>query len=114
MQAVGQLFQRMDAGRIDSCHVAQPKNHNILEVMKVPGRFHQFFRRSKEKRAMNAQDRYIRGDVLVLKDVRLAIFQVFRGHSGNSRCLRDAVDVKQCGEGHLFVRNIFSSKEWYA
>jgi len=49
VQPVGKLFQRMDAGRIESRHVPQAQNHNIVKLVEIPGSFHELFGGPEEK-----------------------------------------------------------------
>src|SRR5882724_7342879 len=73
MQTVGKLLKSMDASCIKRCHIAKTQNHYISKRCQILGGFRELLSRSEEKRSMNAENGYVRGDVLVLQDVRLPI-----------------------------------------
>ena len=55
---------------------------------------------AEEKRAVDAEDRDVRRNFLVLQNVRVAFLQVFCGHLGNRGGFGDLANVNERGENH--------------
>ncbi len=103
MQPLEELLERVDARGVERCHVAQAEDHYVSKLREVRGGLGELVRRSEEKGAVDAEDGYICGDVLVLKNVGLAVLKVLRSDGGDRRCFRDAVNVEECGERHTYT-----------
>ena len=76
---MGELLQGVDARRIESGHIPKTQNHHIPKCVQILRGVRQFFCSPEEKRTVDAEDGHVRGNVLVLQDVRLPILQVFGG-----------------------------------
>ena len=95
-----QIFERAQAGGVDRRHVAQPKDHDGRQLVDPIGDALQLVGGAEEERTVDAEDRHVVGDVLVLQDVHPAILQVLRRHLVHRRRTRHAPDVEERGEHH--------------
>ena len=77
MQAIGELLKSVDTGRVERSRIPKAQYHHVSKLPQVFSSFRELLGRSEEKRAMNAENGHVRGNVLVLQDVRLPILQVF-------------------------------------
>src|SRR5260370_6231078 len=100
VQAGGELLEGVNAGCVESGHVAKPQDDDLCKLIEVAGDVGELFGGAEEEGAVNAKDGDVGGDVLVLQDVRLAVGEVLGGDGRDGRGLGDAVDVEECGEGH--------------
>ena len=62
--------------------------------------FVDFVRRSKQKRAVDAENGDVRGNFLVLQDVHMPFAEIFVGDLRDRRGVRDFADVDQRREDH--------------
>ena len=100
MQAFGTLLKGVDACYVECRHVAKTQYYHVPKPSQVLGGLRQLFGCPKEKRTVNAEDGHVRGNVLVLEDVRLPILQVFARDRLDGRRFSDAVDIEKCCQGH--------------
>ena len=87
-------------GGVDRRHVAQAEDHDRRQFIDPVDHALKFVGRAEEKRAVDAKNRHVVGNVLVLEDVHAAFFQVFGRHLIDGRRARHAPDVEQRGENH--------------
>ena len=73
------FLQRVQPGRVDRGHVAQPQNHHRRQFMDSLHDHRNFIRRPEQKRPVNAENGGVVRNVLVLQDVHTAIFDVVVG-----------------------------------
>src|ERR1700733_14711231 len=100
VQAIGELLECVDASCVERCHIPKAQDHYVSKRLQTPGRLCKLLGCPEEKRPMDAENRYVGGNVLVLKNVRLSVCQVFLRDRRNSRRLRDTVDIEEWRQRH--------------
>jgi hypothetical protein len=69
VDGVRKFLESLQARRVNRCHVSKPKD-NDRRQLRDPGKdFVDFVSSAKEKRTMNAEDRYVERDFFVLQNV---------------------------------------------
>ncbi len=69
MEAIGELLEGVNAGRVERGHVAQAEDDDLVELSEVFGGFGELFGCAEEEGAVDAKDGDVGGDVFVLQDV---------------------------------------------
>ena len=77
---VRQILQSLQAGGVDRRHVSQAQNDDRGQIRKAADDRFDLVCRSEEKRPVNAEDRDVRRDVLVLQDVGVPLLEIVVGH----------------------------------
>jgi len=77
-QILGQLFDRAQAGPINGGHVPAAQDDNRRQRLRLCRDVVELVGRSKQKRPVDAKDRDVIGNRLVLQDVRPPRLDVFR------------------------------------
>ena len=104
VQAVGQVFNGLQAGGINSGHIAQAKDYHGRQFVNALQEFGELVGGAKQEWPMDADDGGVIGNVLVLQDVDAAVVDVIRGHLGNRGCRGDFADEQQRREQVLVGR----------
>jgi hypothetical protein len=82
LQLIRKFFQRCDARRIDSVHVAQSQDHPWEKHREMVGDGVDFVAHGESRRAVNPEDRSAVGNVFALQDMRPTIFNIVVGLVG--------------------------------
>src|SRR5271170_3825847 len=92
---VGKLFESLQPGRVNRCHVAKTKDNDRWQLRDLRKYFVDFVGGAEEKRPMNAEDGYIRRNFLVLQNVSVALLQILLGHSRHGGGFRHFANVNK-------------------
>src|SRR5215471_20809447 len=98
MEAVREFADSSEAGGIDGSHVAKAENDNGRERLDVFRDFVELVGGAEEKRAVNAIDDSVVGDVLALKDMDGTVGHVIAGDASDGGGTGDLADVGQGGD----------------
>jgi hypothetical protein len=79
MEAGVELLEGVEAGGVEGGHVAQAEDDDVAEGVEVAGGFGQLFGGAEEEGAVDAEDADVGGNLFVLKDMRLAVAEIFGG-----------------------------------
>src|SRR5579871_1249852 len=99
-ETIGELLQCVDAGCVKRSHIPKAQDHNISKWPQISGRFCKLLRCREKKWSVNTENGDIGGNVLVLENMRLPIFQIFACDWRNRRRLRDAIDIEERCQRH--------------
>ncbi len=88
----------VDAGGVDGRHVAQAQDHHRLKGLEIGRCFDQLFRRPKQERPVNAQQRDVGRQDAPLQHMRQAVANVFVGDRRDGCGVGNAIDVEQRGQ----------------
>ena len=97
---VRKFFQGLQSGGVDCGHIPQAQNHDRRQFLDLREDFFNLVGRTEKKWPVNAENRHLGWDFLVLQDVRVAFANIFLRHLGDSRCRGNLADEHQRSEYH--------------
>ncbi len=113
MQAMGKSFDCMETCRIQRSHVTQTENYCRIEFIQISGRFHQLFCRAEQECPVNAKDRRVGGNLLVLKDMGDAFVEIFVSNGRDRSRFRNTADIKVPGKQRKALRRVLPvARNW--
>src|SRR5579863_9279452 len=76
VQTLREAFECVDSGGIERRHITEAQDDNVAKMTEVARSFGQLLGGSEEEWPVDAEDRHIGGDVLILQDVGLPVAEV--------------------------------------
>ena len=80
VHAVGKILQRLQAGGIDGCHIAESKNNDRRQIGQTIYDRIDFVGCAKQEGAMDSEDADVSRNFLVLQDMNMPLANVLGGY----------------------------------
>src|SRR5208283_5394580 len=100
LQGGREFFKSSDAGGVNGSHIAQTENDDGRQGGKVIGDGHDLVGNTEQKWSVNAIDRGVIGNLLVLQVVGAAVFDVVVGDFGDRGGEGNFADEGEGGKDH--------------